>query len=119
MLRPLIVALSAACLGMASCNWVDTAKFSDFESGGLHITQGDPPEGSTPVSTIYVGRSGWYLFALIPIFSAELPDAMKLLADEARRQGVDGVARVKVEMNTASLFSVWRQYVSLTGEAYR
>lgn len=119
-MRTLTVALCLGSLGMASCSWTDSVTFSDFESGGLHFTQGDPPEGSTPVSIIYVAQSGWYLFAWIPFFvSAELPDVLRLMADEARRQGVDGVARIKAEMHPASLFTVWRQFVELTGETYR
>lgn len=105
---------------LASCTWIDSAKFSDFRTeGGLEVTQGAAPEGAKPISTIYASRSGWYLFSLIPIVSAELPDAMKLFVEEAQRHGADGVAHVKVEIRLSSFFTAWSQSVALYGECYK
>src|SRR5882672_8058682 len=102
---------------LASCSWIDSAKFADFRTeGGLEMTQGGPPEGSKPISTIYASRSGWYLFSLIPIVSAELPDAMKLFVEEAQRHGADGVSNIKVEIRLSSFFTAWSQSVALYGE---
>ncbi len=121
-MKRILISTSICCLMLAtaSCNWIDNVKFADFQAeGGLEITQGDPPEGSKPISTIYAYRSGWYLFAWIPIFRAELPDAMKLLVEEARRHGADGVARIKVEMKLSSFFTAWSQSIALIGECYK
>jgi hypothetical protein len=105
---------------LASCTWTDSARFADFRTeGGLELTQGDAPEGARPISTIHASRSGWYLFSLIPIVPAELPDAMKLFVEEALRHGADGVANIKVEIRLSSFFTAWSQSVALTGECYK
>jgi len=121
MKRISLVVVGCGLLSMlASCNWTDSARFADFRTdAGLLLTQGDPPEGAHPMSTIYAARSGWYLFSVIPIVSAELPDAMKLLAEEAVRHGADGVARIKVEVRLSSFFTAWSQSVALTGECWK
>jgi hypothetical protein len=119
-------ALSLLCLG--ACTYSDHNLFAQVqEQGKIELTQGAGPADVEPISTLYVSRSGVYLFAVVPIVRADLETALLDLVESARRLGADGVSHIKVNYQPAELFKLtltdwpfpWMQRINLTGEAWK
>ena len=124
---PIRSASLALCLLTGACISIDAAPLElCVEKHGIAITQGDGPEGCKPVATIATMRTGFYLFALIPIVPVRLTWCVEDLMEQAKALGADGVCHVRYEYMPASFFKLtalslpdWSCYISMTGMAYK
>lgn len=113
-------------LSLAACSSVDSTAFEKYQAErGFAISQGDAPPGARPLGLVWAQRSGLYLFAIVPLVTADLETTLEKLAGEARRIGADGIAHVRLEYAPARFFAFeswpfpWVQTLSLSGMAYK
>ena len=120
--------MAGLLLLLASCSSVDHAAFDRYQKeSSMALTQGDAPAGAEPLSLVYSSKSGFYLFAILPIVKADLTEALDLLVAEARKLGADGIAHLQISYKPASLIGFetwpipfpWVATVSLTGMAWK
>ena len=120
--------IAVPLLLLGACTFSDHNLFAQVqEQGKIELTQGAGPTEVEPLSTLYVSRSGVYLFSILPIVRADLETALLDLVEAARKLGADGVSHIKVNYQPAELFKLtltdwpfpWLQRIVLTGEAWK
>lgn len=112
---------------LASCRSFDEINLTKWgEENEFELTQNEAPQYAEPISLVYTGVYGFYLFGALPIVSATMEDCLHEIVNKARSLGADGVAHLEVKENPASFFSLesawpfpWTAAVEMTGMAYK
>lgn len=112
----------------AACTSTDQAGLDWYaETYQVAITEGDAPEGATPVELLYYYKKGFYVFGLgyAPVVEIGLREAVADLAERARAMEADGIAHLRYEIHPASFFRFsvfpipdWSAWIQCQGMAY-
>lgn len=104
MIRLLLAGLLAALLaGCVTLDSTDATRDPDF-----YITESPTtPEPYEPLGFVRVEKTGWYLFAYLPIVSVTLNDLVwGNLVPEAKAKGANGIVNLQYDLRPASFWDV-------------
>lgn len=124
-MRAFALLLLSFCI--AGCQTVSTADLAgEFAAHGMHVSQGDPPEGSRPLKAVAYYRNGFYIAGLIPVVGVALDDAVDEVTAQARSVNADGISNLSYEFIPASFFRFvvfpipdWSATLRVSGMAYQ
>jgi len=111
----------------SACTSTDEAGLGWYsESYQVAITEGDAPEGATPVQLLYYYKKGFYVLGYAPVVEIGLREAVAHLAERAHEIEADGIAHLSYEIHPASFFRFsvfpipdWSAWIQCQGMAYR
>ena len=119
--------LLALTLLVSACTSTDGAGLDWYsEQYQLLLTEGEAPEGATPIELLYYYKKGFYLFGYTPIVEISLREAVQNIATRAHELEADGVAHLTFEIHAASVFRFavfpipdWSAWIQCQGMAYK
>lgn len=111
----LMLVILTGCIPPAY-TWKDNAA----TSGTIFVTSGTVNRDHEVIKAIQITKGGFWLWGVVPVITADLKDAFKVLEEEAEKAGADAVINVTFDRTAPSypFFLLGYLFAWVTPEAY-